>query len=186
METKLSQRKRFGTGLFFIIVPILLIMCYAMVPNLQSINYFKDELQQNKQMDRLTKVPNGFKKIAESSKLEVSAHMTIRKGKLDGFKQQAAECIKQTKEKDTKTLRYDWFINEDGTQCEIRELYENSDGMIEHKAHIGDALDKLFTEFADDHAVTVYGNPSKEFVEMANTRMPGKVKWYSFYKGLEK
>jgi quinol monooxygenase YgiN len=186
MKTKLNKRKRFGTGLFFITVPILLIMCYAMVPNLHSSNFFKGGLQQNKQLNRLTTVPNEFIKMAETSKLEVSAHMTIRKGKLDGFKQQAAECIKQTKEKDTKTLRYDWFINEDGTQCEIRELYESSDGMIEHKAHIGEALDKLFSEFADDHKISVYGNPSKEFVEMANTRMPGKVKWYSFYKGMEK
>ena len=53
--------------------------------------------------------------------LEVSARMTIRKGKLEGFKQQAAKIIKQTKEKDTKTLRYDWFLNSDQTECEARE-----------------------------------------------------------------
>jgi hypothetical protein len=41
------------------------------------------------------------------SKLELSARMTILKGKLEGFKQQAAEIIRQTKEKDTKTTRYD-------------------------------------------------------------------------------
>ncbi len=34
------------------------------------------------------------------SKLEVSARMTIRKGKLEGFKQQAAECIRQTNVRD--------------------------------------------------------------------------------------
>ena len=54
------------------------------------------------------------------SKLEVSARMTVRKGKLEGFRVQAAECIKQTKEKDTKTLRYDWFLSDDATECEIR------------------------------------------------------------------
>ncbi len=76
-------------------------------------------------------------------KLEVSARMTIREGKLDGFKQQAAECIRQTKEKDTKTLRYEWFISDDKTQCEIREAYVNSDGLIEHRMHVGEALDVL-------------------------------------------
>jgi quinol monooxygenase YgiN len=192
MKTKLSQSKRLGTGLFFIAVPVILIMCFAMQSNSHGINYFEREvnkkktgLQLNKQGALLSLLSNQLKEPDEMTKLEVSARMTIRKGKLDGFKQQAAECIRQTIEKDTKTLRYDWFINAEGTQCEIRELYESSDGMIEHKAHIGEALDKLFTEFADDHAVTVYGNPSKEFVEMANTKMPGKVKWYSFFKGME-
>ncbi len=119
------------------------------------------------------------------SKLEVSAYMTIRKGLLEGFKKQAAECIRQTKEKDTKTLRYDWFINAAGTECEIREAYESSQGLIEHRMHIGDALSKLFNEFADAHAVSVYGDASPQLVEMGNAQMPGRIKWYSFYRGLE-
>ena len=119
------------------------------------------------------------------SRLEVSARMTIRRGKLEGFKQQAAECIRQTKEKDTKTLRYDWFLSSDGTECEIREAYVSSEGLIEHRMHIGAALDKLFNEFADDHAVMVYGDPSPELVEMAKRMPPGSVKWFSFLQGLE-
>jgi len=118
------------------------------------------------------------------SKLEVSAKMTIRKGKLNGFKRQAAECIRQTKEKDTKTLRYDWFINSDKNECEVREAYVNSEGLIEHRMHIGDALDKLFDEFADDHRVTVYGDPLPQLVEMANSMMAGRVKWYFFLQGM--
>ena len=41
---------------------------------------------------------------------EVSAHMTVRPGQLEGFKKQAAECIRITTEKDTHTLRYDWLL----------------------------------------------------------------------------
>ena len=63
------------------------------------------------------------------SKLEVSARMTIRKGKLEEFKHQAAECIRQTKEKDTRTLRYDWFLRSDETECEIHEAYQSSEGL---------------------------------------------------------
>ena len=55
------------------------------------------------------------------SNLELSAHMTVRPGCLEGFKKQAAECIRLTKEKDTHTLRYDWFLSTDGTECEVRE-----------------------------------------------------------------
>ena len=119
------------------------------------------------------------------SKLEVSARMTIRKGKLEEFKRQAAECIRQTKKKDTKTLRYDWFINDAQTECEIRELYESAEGLVEHRIHIAEALDKLFSEFADDHAVSVYGEPSPQLLEMAKRMPEGSVKWYSFLQGLE-
>ncbi len=51
--------------------------------------------------------------------------------------------------------------------------------------HIGEALDKLFSEFADDHAVSVYGEPSPQLVEMARRMPQGSVKWYSFLQGLE-
>ncbi len=120
------------------------------------------------------------------SKLEASARMKVREGKLEGFKQQAAECIRQTKEKDTRTLRYDWFLSRDGSECEIREAYVDSDGLLEHRANIGEALDTLFREFADDHRVTVYGDPSPELLRRADVpQMQGMVKWYAFLEGLE-
>lgn len=118
------------------------------------------------------------------SKLEVSARMTVRTGKLEGFKQQAAECIRQTKEKDTQTLRYDWFLNFDQTECEVREVYESSEGLIEHRMHVGEALDKLFSEFADGHAVTIYGDPSPQLVKAANAHKDVSIKWYSFLQGI--
>lgn len=49
------------------------------------------------------------------SGLEVSARMKVRDGQLEGFKRQAAECVRQTKEKDTRTLRYDLFLSDDGS-----------------------------------------------------------------------
>ena len=120
-----------------------------------------------------------------TTKLDVSARMTVRPGKLDGFKRQAAECIKQAKEKDQGTLRYDWFLSDDQTMCEIREAYVSSDALMEHRANIGAALDKLFGEFADDHQVIIFGTPSQKLLEVANARMAGRVKWYSFLRGLE-
>jgi quinol monooxygenase YgiN len=117
--------------------------------------------------------------------LEVSARMKVRKGQLEGFKKQAAEIIRQTKEKDTKTLRYDWFLNKDQTECEVRELYLSSEGLIEHRIHIGEALDKLFNDFAEGHAVTIYGNPSPQLVEIANAHTDVNIKWYSFLRGID-
>jgi quinol monooxygenase YgiN len=128
------------------------------------------------------------KEAQTTNRLDVTAHGTIREGKLEGFKRQAAEMIRQTKEKDTKTLRYDWFISTDGTEFEVLEAYVNSEGLMEHSMHIGEARSVLFSEFADDHRMKVYGDPSPQLVEHANALPPEHlrgIKWYSFLQGLE-
>lgn len=121
----------------------------------------------------------------ENTLLEVSAMMKVRKGKLKEFKEQAFEIIRLAKEKDTKTLRYDWFLSHDGTECEVREAYVNSQGLIEHRMHIGDALKKLFAEFADDHAVRIFGNISPELMGMIQNLKDVNIKRYSFLQGFE-
>src|SRR5262249_13049700 len=106
------------------------------------------------------------------TRFEVSARMKVRDGQLEGFKRQAAECVRQTKEKDTRTLRYDLFLKDDGTEAEFREEYVNSDGFLEHRKNIGEALNKLFSEFADAHPPYVFGDVSPELVEYATANMP--------------
>ena len=115
---------------------------------------------------------------------EVSAHMTVRPGQLEGFKRQAAECIRITQEKDTRTLRYDWFISSDGRECEVREAYTGPEGLIEHNTHILEARTKLFAEYADNHFMTVYGEPSPRLLELLKAHAAGFT-WFTFLQGLE-
>ncbi len=129
-----------------------------------------------------------FQRGEAMSRLEMSAHLKIRPGQLEGFKQQAAEMLRLTKEKDTKTLRYDWFISRDGTECEVREAYESSEGLIEHQNHVAEARNKIFAEFAEDHVMTGYGEPSPELFNMVEAMQKAghvKITWFSFLQGLE-
>ena len=96
---------------------------------------------------------------------EVIAHMTVRPGQLEGFRKQAAECVRITQEKDTHTLRYDWFLSEDGKHCEVLEAYTGPEGLIEHNRNILEARTKLFADYADNHFMTFYGEPSRELRE---------------------
>lgn len=133
-----------------------------------------------KEGDRQTTRPDG------RSTLELSAHMTVRPGQLDGFKKQAAECIRLTREKDTQTLRYDWFLSSDGTQCEVREAYTGAQGLTEHRANVAPALETLFGQHADNHTMTVYGQPSQQLLDLAKAHhMTGHITWFSFLEGLE-
>jgi quinol monooxygenase YgiN len=116
---------------------------------------------------------------------EVTARLKVREGELDGFKQQAAEIMRQAKEKDTKTLRYDWFLSDDGTQCEVREGYVDSGGLLEHSDHIGEARAGLFRDFAYDHDMTTYGELSPALSDLAEA-MADHVSFhrYSLLQGL--
>ena len=115
---------------------------------------------------------------------EVSAHMTIRPGQLEGFKKQAAECIRITREKDTHTLRYDWFLTNDGTECEVREAYTDPEGLIEHNRNIVEARTRLFKDYADNHFMTVYGEASQPLLDLFKAHGVG-FKWFYFAQGLE-
>lgn len=117
--------------------------------------------------------------------LELGAHMKVRAGCLEGFKKQAAECIRITKENDTGTLRYDWFLSIDGTECEVREAYTGPEALIEHNTNILEARTKLFKDYADDHFMTVYGDPSQPLLDLLNLHKVG-FKWFTFVQGLER
>lgn len=116
--------------------------------------------------------------------LELHAHLKIRPGELAGFKAQAAEILRLTRELDTQTIRYDWFINEDGTECEVHEAYLSGQGLVEHNAHVMDARAVLFEKYAYDHRMTAFGEVSEELRELAN-KHAGGIAVYSFFQGLE-
>jgi quinol monooxygenase YgiN len=117
------------------------------------------------------------------SKIQVSAKMKIREGMLEGFKRQATECIQQAKEKDPGTLRFDWFISTDKTECEIRETYESSEAFLAHLSNLSELLRILYEKFASDHSVIIYGDPSPELLTKVKARGVD-TKFVSFLQGL--
>jgi quinol monooxygenase YgiN len=117
--------------------------------------------------------------------LEVIARMKIRPGQLDGFKAQAAELIRLTEEKDARTLRYDWFVNEDGLECEVHEAYLGAEGLVEHNTHIMEARTALFRDYASDHQMSAYGEVSQELRDLGQ-KHAGGFREFSFLQGLER
>jgi len=117
---------------------------------------------------------------------EVTARLKIRNGELDGFKRQAAEIMRLAREKDTKTLRYDWFLSDDGTACEVREGYVDADDLLEHAHNVAEAREKLFRDYAYGHEMTLYDEPSPALAELIE-KLAGHVTFnrYSSLQGLE-
>jgi quinol monooxygenase YgiN len=116
--------------------------------------------------------------------LQVIARVKVRRGQLEGFKTQAAEILRLAQEKDTETLRYDWFLNEDETQCEVHEAYLREEGLIEHNQHVVAVRDAWFRDYAFDHRMSVYGEISQHLSDLF-TKHAGGVSKFSFVQGLE-
>ena len=114
---------------------------------------------------------------------ELHAHIKIRPGQLEGFKAQASELIRITREQDTKTLRYDWFIKEDGTECEVHEAYVNEEGLFEHNLHVMAAREVLFRDYAFDHQMIAFGEVSQKLRELTKKHAEGFT-IYAFLEGL--
>ena len=118
------------------------------------------------------------------SKFEARAHLKVRDGQLEGFKRQAAEMMRVTREKDTGTLAYDWFVSKDGTECEVHETYVDADALVEHALNVRDARDVMFAEFAYDHKMAFYGDPSPRLTALLN-KIGVDAEWFTLLQALE-
>jgi quinol monooxygenase YgiN len=111
--------------------------------------------------------------------LQVTARLKIHEGKLNEFKNLAAQCLIAVKERESGALQYDWFFNDDNTEYVVRERYVDSSAVFAHLGNIGELLGKLM--LVADMSLEVFGNPSQE-LRAAIAAMSPKI--YSFYQGL--
>jgi quinol monooxygenase YgiN len=70
---------------------------------------------------------------------EVSAiaRIKIHEGKLEEFERLSALCVQSVRTKDSGTLQYDHFFNDDRTECVVVERYRDFAALREHLANIG-------------------------------------------------
>ncbi len=113
------------------------------------------------------------------NEIQITARLKIHDGKLEQFEEAAAACVRSVREKDTGTLQYDWFYNEDRTECVVRETYRDSDAILEHIGNLGDAFGALVG--VSDLSLEVFGDPSPELVA-ASEGLDTAV--YSFFQGI--
>jgi hypothetical protein len=62
--------------------------------------------------------------------------------------------------KDTGTLQYDIYFNDDESECIVHEAYRDSEALIEHAVHLGDLNEAILaTGFVSGELL---GEPSAE------------------------
>ena len=72
------------------------------------------------------------------SELRGIARFKFHEGKVEEFKRLSAQATEIVRTKDTGTLQYDIYFNDDQSECIVHERYRDSEALMEHTAHLGD------------------------------------------------
>ena len=88
------------------------------------------------------------------------ARFTFHPGKLDEFKRLSAQCMEIVRTKDTGTLQYGIYFNDDESECIVHEHYRDSEALIEHAAHLGGLTEAILA--TGSVSGELLGDPSAE------------------------
>ena len=77
------------------------------------------------------------------SELQGIARFKFHEGKLEEFKRLSAEALEIVKTKDTGTLRYDTYFNDDESECIVLERFRDSDALILHGQNMAPFMDAI-------------------------------------------
>jgi quinol monooxygenase YgiN len=71
------------------------------------------------------------------------ARIKIHDGKLDEFKRVSAQCMDLVRTKDTGTVQYELYLNEDQNECVVLERYRDSESLLQHMKNIGGLMQDM-------------------------------------------
>ncbi|HEY3260314.1 MAG TPA: hypothetical protein VGJ95_08600 [Pseudonocardiaceae bacterium] len=73
--------------------------------------------------------------------------------------------------KDTGTLQYDTYFNDDQSECIVLERFRDSEALIEHAAHLGDLMEAILA--TGSVSGEFLGEPSAELrAKLAGSEVP--------------
>jgi quinol monooxygenase YgiN len=94
------------------------------------------------------------------SELQGIARFKFDDSKLEEFKRLSAQCMKIVRTKDTGTLQYVIYFNDDQSECIVLERYKDSEALIQHAAKVGDLMEAILA--TDSVSGELLGEPSAD------------------------
>jgi quinol monooxygenase YgiN len=88
------------------------------------------------------------------------ARFKFRAGKLEEFKRLSAQSLEIVRTKDTGTLQYDVYFNDDESECIVLERYRDSEALIEHAANLEHLMEAILS--TGSVSGELLGEPSAE------------------------
>jgi quinol monooxygenase YgiN len=100
------------------------------------------------------------------------ARFKVHEGKLEEFKRLSAQAMEIVRTKDTGTLPYDTYFNDDQSECVVIERYRDSEAAMEHAANLADLTAAVLARVTVVHG-ELLGEPSAELrAKLADSEVP--------------
>jgi quinol monooxygenase YgiN len=100
------------------------------------------------------------------------ARFKFHEGKVEEFKRLSARAMEIVRTKDSGTLQYDTYFNDDQSECIVIERYRDSEAAIEHAANLADVSAAVLAAVSVVHG-ELLGEPSAELrAKLADSEVP--------------
>ncbi len=100
------------------------------------------------------------------------ARFKFNEGKREEFERLSSQAMEIVRTKDSGTLQYDTFFNDDRSECVIIERYRDSEAAMEHAANLADISAKVLETVSVVHG-ELLGEPSAELrAKLADIEVP--------------
>jgi quinol monooxygenase YgiN len=88
-------------------------------------------------------------------------HTSVLDGHLDAARALMTDMVESTRA-EPGTIGYEWFLNEAGTECHMKDRYADSAAALFHLGNFGPKFSERFMESFAVTGFFVYGEPSEE------------------------
>jgi quinol monooxygenase YgiN len=75
--------------------------------------------------------------------LQGIARFKFHEGKVEEFKRLSAQCMEIVRTRDTGTLQYEIYLNEDQSEAMVLERYRDTAALKEHIEHLGQLMEAM-------------------------------------------
>jgi quinol monooxygenase YgiN len=100
------------------------------------------------------------------------ARFKFHEGKVEEFKRLSAQALEIVRTKDSGTLQYEIYLNDDESECVVLERYRDSEAAIQHAANLGDLFGAVLATVSVVHG-EILGEPSEELrAKLADNEVP--------------
>jgi quinol monooxygenase YgiN len=89
------------------------------------------------------------------------ARFKFHEGKVEEYKRLSARAMDIVRTKDSGTLQFDIYLNDDESECMVIERYRDSDALIEHSENLGELSEAILAIVSVVHG-EVLGEVSAE------------------------
>jgi quinol monooxygenase YgiN len=89
------------------------------------------------------------------------ARLRFHEGRVEELRHLSAQTMEVVRTKDSGTLRYDTYFNDDETECVVLERFRDTEALIERAENLGDLSAAILATVSVVHG-ELLGEPSEE------------------------